>query len=612
MRIRTGFVATVVAVAAVAAGGPGAEAATYTYTGSEQTFAVPANVTGVNVLAVGARGASCCGATITEAGGDGAMLTGDVSLPAGTSTLYVEVGGNGMGGSGGWNGGGGGPLGGGGATDLRTVSCSTSCATGGSTASLNSRLAVAGGGGGASDDAVGGSSGNHGGGPLGCELCGSGANSSDAPGTAAPASTVTSYCHSQGDQNGEIGNDGDLGLGGAGADFLLMGTPESGGGGGGLYGGGGGGQCYGSGATATANAGAGGGGWSAAPSSHDYSVVFDDPTDAAEVIITAPVPTATTTPTVAGGRTIGDVLSDTHAQWSTSEPLTGYSDQWERCDAFGAGCAAINGATAQTYTLVSGDVGDTIRVQETAENFYGASSVASTSATTGVVGRPPLPVAPPGISGTPTDGRVLLEAHGAWTDGPTAYGYRWKRCSGGTCAAIIGAVNQSYTLTAADVGSTIEVQETAANTYGASAPATSAATSTVQPATRFVLVGSPTASATGVSLSVLCRAAVGTVCRGSAQLTTLERRLGGKIVALSASAERHRKRVLVGSKSFTLVAGAQNEISVPLNGLGRKLLARFRQIPATLTIALLNTTTPTEIAARTTIKPKDKKRKHHQ
>lgn len=188
------------------------------------------------------------------------------------------------------------------------------------------------------------------------------------------------------------------------------------------------------------------------------------------------------------------------------------------------------------------------------------------------------------------------------------------RCGAGHCAAIIGAVNQFCALTPADVGSAIELQETATNAYGTSAPATSAATSTVQPqpkappvATSFTLLGSTSASATAVSFSVLCRGAVGTTCLGSAQLTTLERLRGDKTLALAASIKRHGKHVLLGPESFTIAAGAQTQIVVPLNGLGHKLLARFHKIPATLTIALLNTTPPTNIAAQETIRPKKHK-----
>ena len=585
----------------------------YFYTGAEQTYTVPANVTGVHVVVVGAKGASCCGTTPSEQGGFGAQLTGDVPLPTGTATLYVEVGGNGTAGAGGWNGGGNGPLGGGGASDIRTVSCSANsgnCATGGSPASLNSRLAVAGGGGGASAAAAGGSTGDSS--PL-CSLCG-GTGTTYGPGAAASAASMTAYCKLYGDTDGEVGTDGSLGLGGVGASFLLSGTPESGGGGGGWYGGGGGGQCYDSpGAVATAHAGAGGGGSDAAPTSSGTDILYSDSTDPPEVIVSAPVPTATTTPAVAGGLSVGDVLSESHAVWASApRAVSGYAYQWERCNAYGAGCTAISGATAQTYTLVAADLGGTIRVQETAENFYGSSAAPSTSAASGVIGEPPRSTVSPAIAGTPTEGQVLQETHGSWTDAPiTAYHYVWERCSGGSCAPISGAASQSYTLTAGDVGSTIEVQETAVNAYGTSAPATSAATSAVQRVvTRLTLRGSATASATAVSFSLLCHAATGTSCRGAAQLVTVERRAKGKIVALAAKPKPHSRRALVGARSFRFAAGAQRKISVPLNRLGRKLLARFHRIPATLTIALLDTSPHTKLTVRTTIRSK-KKPKHH-
>lgn len=131
--------------------------------------------------------------------------------------------------------------------------------------------------------------------------------------------------------------------------------------------------------------------------------------------------------------------------------------------------------------------------------------------------------------------------------------------------------------------------------------------------TKFMLVASPVASSTGVSFSLACQAAAGSVCRGLAQLTTLERLLGTRIVALNARSKRHSKRVLVGATSFTLAAGAQKKIAVPLNRTGKRLLARFKRIPATLKITLLNTKPPTTITTKTTIKAKKKKKhkRHH-
>src|SRR5579875_2493978 len=66
----------------------------YFYTGSEQTFAVPAGVGAVSVHAVGAPGGN--GFLVGGAGGLGASVYATVPLAGGTSTLYVEVGGPGQ------------------------------------------------------------------------------------------------------------------------------------------------------------------------------------------------------------------------------------------------------------------------------------------------------------------------------------------------------------------------------------------------------------------------------------------------------------------------------------------------------------------------------------
>jgi hypothetical protein len=103
-------------------------ACTFVYTGAEQTWAVPAGVSAVQVTAVGAPGAAGSGG----AGGNGARVTATLAVPAATTTLYVEVGGNigtypgfGLntfnGGGVGRSGGGGS---GGGASDVRTCSLS--------------------------------------------------------------------------------------------------------------------------------------------------------------------------------------------------------------------------------------------------------------------------------------------------------------------------------------------------------------------------------------------------------------------------------------------------------------------------------------------------------
>jgi hypothetical protein len=132
--------------------------------------------------------------------------------------------------------------------------------------------------------------------------------------------------------------------------------------------------------------------------------------------------------------------------------------------------------------LVGADVGSTIRVAVTAAN--GGGSATAVSAATAVV-QPAAPVnsTPPTISGSAQQGASLSSDTGVWSNGPTGYGYQWRRCdgSGSGCADIAGATGSSYVLVGADVGSTIRVAVTAAN-GGGSATAVSAATAVVQPA----------------------------------------------------------------------------------------------------------------------------------
>jgi hypothetical protein len=99
-------------------------------------------------------------------------------------------------------------------------------------------------------------------------------------------------------------------------------------------------------------------------------------------------PTSVSPPTISGHPMEGRTLTEAHGSW-TNGP-TGFSYQWEDCNSSGGSCRAIAGATGQTYALAGSDVGDTIRVTETASNAGGVSAPAS-SVASGVVLAPPAP-----------------------------------------------------------------------------------------------------------------------------------------------------------------------------------------------------------------------------
>src|SRR5207248_3430429 len=92
----------------------------------------------------------------------------------------------------------------------------------------------------------------------------------------------------------------------------------------------------------------------------------------------------------------------------------------------------------------------------------------------------PTNTAPPTVTGTTTVGETLTASNGTWSNSPTSYSYAWLRCdrSGGSCVAVSGATEKTYTVVAADRGHTLRVRVTATNSDG-SASAESAATNVV-------------------------------------------------------------------------------------------------------------------------------------
>jgi hypothetical protein len=80
-------------------------------------------------------------------------------------------------------------------------------------------------------------------------------------------------------------------------------------------------------------------------------------------------------PSVAGTAEVAQTLTAGVGSWSGSP--TSYAYQWKRCDAAGASCAAIAGATSKAYVVQSGDLGATLRVAVTASNSAGSATASS-------------------------------------------------------------------------------------------------------------------------------------------------------------------------------------------------------------------------------------------
>ena len=181
------------------------------------------------------------------------------------------------------------------------------------------------------------------------------------------------------------------------------------------------------------------------------------------------VPLSESAPSITGATVERDVLAEHHAIWSNGP--TSYAYQWEDCDGYGENCAAIPGATGQTYTLARRDVGHAIRVRESAANTSGSSGFVTSAATSLVTAagnshQAPEAAARPQVSGAPYVGGVLQSSTGAWA-GPRRIGYRyqWQRCRPG-CRDIAGATLPSYRASAADRGARLRAVVTARDAFG--------------------------------------------------------------------------------------------------------------------------------------------------
>jgi hypothetical protein len=184
---------------------------------------------------------------------------------------------------------------------------------------------------------------------------------------------------------------------------------------------------------------------------------------AAGVIVLRPVaaavatpggPSVTDAPTAVGTASAGKRLTALSGNWAGTGAVV-YRYQWYRCNAAGAGCATIRGATSSSYPLGPKDVGKTVGLTVWATDSFGTSSAVASLVGPIAPARPLLETtAQPVVTGAPVESKSLQVTTGAWSPTPAELSYQWERCNanGRVCAAIDGATQSSYTPGASDLG----------------------------------------------------------------------------------------------------------------------------------------------------------------
>ncbi len=171
-------------------------------------------------------------------------------------------------------------------------------------------------------------------------------------------------------------------------------------------------------------------------------------------------------PTIGGTTWVGQTLNVTQGTW-TNNP-TAYSYTWQRCA--GTTCINVQGPSSITsYGLTTADLGHTIEVVEEASNAGGPGPPRSSAPTAVITVPPPVNFAAPTISGTSQVGQALSENPGHWTNSPSVT-IQWYLCDGAStaCHQIPGATGSNLTPATGDVGSMLQVVETATNGGGTS------------------------------------------------------------------------------------------------------------------------------------------------
>ena len=227
-------------------------------------------------------------------------------------------------------------------------------------------------------------------------------------------------------------------------------------------------------------------------------------TSAATAAVSAAANTlATGAPTITGTAQVGQTLTAGTTAIMDADGLTSvsYTYQWIRVATDNTE-TNIASATASTYTLVAADQGTTIKVTVSFTDDASNAETLTSAATAAVsAAANTLATGAPTITGTAQVGQTLTAGTTAIMDADgltsVSYTYQWIRvATDNTETNIASATASTYTLVAADQGTTVKVTVSFTDDASNSETLTSAATAAVSAAANTLATGAPTITGT--------------------------------------------------------------------------------------------------------------------
>lgn len=187
-------------------------------------------------------------------------------------------------------------------------------------------------------------------------------------------------------------------------------------------------------------------------------------------------PSNTVAPSIAGTAQVGQALNASTGTWAGDAPIT-YEFQWQVSADGATGWTDIAGATTSTFTPQVTQQGLYLRARVRATNAAGQSDWISSTAVGPVSAalEAPVRISAPGIAGTFEVGQTLTVAPLAVYSGNPApvITYRWHmRPNGGGTISFLGT-GPTLTLTEAQLGMEIRIQDRASNSQGSTSLVTS-------------------------------------------------------------------------------------------------------------------------------------------